>query len=231
MHNHFLPYDGTGRVCADDERLQHADERRQRVAAENCMPPIMCSAAKQELPVDCRNATRTCSGGIVIAPDQRACSECGLTNERLGVKNTPIAACACAHCAAQIAACFDSAKTDPDGGARDALCQSDRGMWLGEPMCRRRMLLRRRRRPCHLLAGRKQWASARAVRQDDRRRRTHAGRNTMTSASIGDCVLGNQLTDDSILARATAVAQCVTGDPLLRNGAIEAQCPLDGGVP
>jgi hypothetical protein len=233
MRDHLSLLGALGWIALTTGGCNTRTEVGSECAGGKCTPPIMCSAAKQELPVDCRNTKRKCSGGVVIAPDEQACTECGLTNERLGVKNTPIAACACAHCAAQIAACFDSAKTEPDGGARDTLCQAIVecgwanhcaggecycGAGVDRVTCLQDANSGRARGPCAKTI-------ENAVRMVD---------GCSPGAPLGDCVLGNQLdaTGESILSRATAVGQCVTGDPLLPNGAIEAMCPLDtAGIP
>ncbi len=178
-----------------------------------CPKPVSCNQASQQLPEGCTAddaGTRICNGAM-FGDDRSACEKCKATDVLLQVDPTPIATCACAHCAAQVAACFDSASTEPDGDVdRDSACRAivecgwafqcaGSDCYCGEGVGRQTCL---EEANTHLPKG----ACADLIT-----RLSHCG----TSDKPGYCVLNQQQTAGSLLARATAVAVCVTGDPLL----------------
>jgi hypothetical protein len=186
------------------------------------VPDASCSQAQQQLPPTCDPDTRICNGATIPA-DELACYACGGSNTKLGVKNTPIAACACAYCAAQLVACFQSG-TREDGGdtERDTRCQAIVqcgwanhcsggecfcGAGVDRVTCLQEANAGHLRGPCASVI-----AAASGCDQAD---------------NVADCVLSQQFTKGSLLDRATAVAQCVTGDPLLPSSTIEPKCPPD----
>ena len=170
-----------------------------------------------------------CNGTPIASDDEFACVECTVRNKDLHVDPSPLASCACAHCAVQVAGCFVSALYEPDGDSRrDAACRkivecgwasrcagSDCycGDGVGGETCLTMANAGNAKGPCAGLIERVSGCAG---------------------ASLpGNCVLLQQQTPNSVLARATAVALCVTGDPLFKPDLQqEAMCPLDRyGVP
>ena len=185
-----------------------------------CAEAISCDMAEQHLPDDCDRDARSCHG-VEIGPDTQACTDCIARNESLGIKNRAIVTCACAHCAAQLTACFESSRYEADGDVdRDNWCRimvecgwaskcvgSDCycGAGVDRVTCLREGNAGRAAGPCASLI-------AQAAGCTD-------------SETEADCALGAQLTADTAVYRATAVAQCVTGDPLLAGA--QAACSPD----
>jgi hypothetical protein len=183
---------------------------------------LKCDAARQQLPPSCDANAQSCSG-VTITDDVAACTACALNNIRVGVKNTPIAACACQHCAVQLAACFGSGELD-DGGDADeySLCQAIvQCGWAahcsgGECYCGVGV----DRVTClqDAAAGHPGGPCANVIS-------TASG--CADKENVADCVLSQQLRQGTLLNRATDLAQCVTGDPLLAtNPNITPQCPM-----
>jgi hypothetical protein len=181
--------------------------------------PISCTTATQQLPETCDRTTRTCNGMSIA--DEAACTTCGNSNIKLRVKSTPIAACACAHCAAQLRACFESADYEQDAGdpQRDTSClaivQCGWASHCRGSECYCGVGVDRETCLQDAIAGHPRGACADVI--------------TSTSGcagadNIGNCVLGQQFKSGTLLYRATAVAQCVTGDPLVRSADITPQC-------
>jgi hypothetical protein len=193
---------------------------------ENCVEPPSCSQAQQQLPETCEPETRVCNGATIPA-DELACDACKASNTKLNIPNTPFVACACAHCAAQLAACFQSADLE-DGGDpdRDTLCQAIVqcgwakgcigsecycGAGVDRVTCLQDAQAGHPRGPC---------AGTIAV-----------GSGCDKTDNVADCVLKQQFTPGSLLARTTAVAQCLTGDPLVPDKKLEPQCRADVYIP
>jgi hypothetical protein len=188
-----------------------------------CAESIKCSAAKQQLPANCDANAQSCNGVPLTDDDTAACAACGLNNTRVGVKNTPIAACACQHCAVQLAACFGSGELDDGGDALEyihcqaivqcgwaAHCSGGEcycGVGVDRVTCLQDAAAGHPAGPCADVIA---VASGCADKDMDK---------------VADCVLSQQLMRGTLLNRATDLAQCVTGDPLLASPGITAQCP------
>lgn len=83
----------------------------------------LCMGSVQQLPAECA-ATRMCNG-VAIPEDAVACTQCLDTAASIGQAQTPLTECACSNCAVYLAACFQSAVSEPGGDAnRDAACRS-----------------------------------------------------------------------------------------------------------
>lgn len=185
-----------------------------------CKQPPSCAEAEQHLSATCDAETRTCEG-VVIAADEEACMQCTATNERLHIANRAIVQCACAHCAAQLAACLDSATPDDKTSVdRDNWCRlivecgwgnkcagSDCycGIGVDRVECQRAGNAGQASGPCASLIAQ----AAGCLNDPDQY----------------ECVLHNRLAVGSALYRATDVGLCVTGDPLLKGP--EPACSTD----
>ena len=190
-----------------------------------CPARSSCAEAKQQLPTNCDEQTRTCNG-VTIPDDKQACEECGMSNERIGVKNTAMAMCTCAHCAAQLVGCFESAERETDGDLdRDTRCRlavecgwanqcSGSECFCGKDVDRVTCLEQAN-------SGHPMGPCADVIIQAAK-----CG-GPGSEGNVGNCVLAAQLQTDTALFRASAVAQCATGDPLLSSAEIEPQCSRD----
>jgi hypothetical protein len=186
-----------------------------------CAEALTCGAAKQQLPTTCDANAQSCNG--VPTDDVAACTACGLNNTRVRVKNTPIAACACQHCAMQLAACFGSGEPDDGGDASEyrfcqAIVQCGWAKHCSGGECYCGVGVDRVTCLQDAEAGHPMGPCADVIA---------AASNCAGKDNVADCVLSQQLTQGTVLYRATDLAQCVTGDPLLENPAIMAQCPPD----
>jgi hypothetical protein len=185
-----------------------------------CPQSVECGAARQQLPTSCDRTAQSCSG-LPIDDDVAACTACGLNNMRVRVENTAIAQCACQHCAVQLAACFGSSELDDAGDTSEstkcqvmvqcgwaAHCSGSEcycGVGVDRVACLQAAAAGHPAGPCaNVIAAASGCADA---------------------ENVGDCVLSQQLRPGTLLYRATELAQCVTGDPLLPNADITAQCP------
>jgi hypothetical protein len=185
-----------------------------------CVERIQCNAAKQQLPASCEANAQSCNG-VPTTDDVAACTACGLNNERVHVKNTPLAACACQHCAAQLAGCFGSGELDDGGDTTDysqcqAIVQCGWAKHCSGGECYCGVGVDRVTCLQDAEAGHPAGPCANVI---------SAASECADKDNVADCVLSEQLTKGTLLYRATELAQCVTGDPLLENPAIKAQCP------
>lgn len=186
---------------------------------EGCPAPQDCSSAEQQFPEICDKDASTCRG-VAVESDEIVCDSCYDMIERLEI-GSPVAPCACTYCALQLSACFDSAETEAEGGdpTRDQLCRAvvECGWAVG---CRGS--------DCYCGEG---------VDRDTCLKNANEGRSQGACASViqaaakcadhepaGTCVFGRQLSTNSLLDRATDVAKCVSGDPLLQGFVIEPKC-------
>lgn len=185
-----------------------------------CPELAECTEAKQQLPEGCDRDASTCKG-LDVEPDEVACGACYGMIDRLDV-GSPIAKCGCTYCAVQLTACFDSASTE-DGGLvareRDQLCQAmvecgwaagcaGSDCYCGEGVDRDTCLK-------NADEGRLLGACAAVIQ---------SAANCPPGEKAGACVLGRQLMPGSAHDRATEVAKCVSGDPLLQGTVIKPQC-------
>jgi hypothetical protein len=185
-----------------------------------CADVPECSAAEQQLPETCDDDAGSCFD-IEVQSDELACEACYDIIDRKNVES-PVAKCGCTYCALQLTACFASAETEAGGGdaERDRLCQAmvECGWALG-------------------CAGSDCYCG-KGVSRDTCLRDANEGRplegacaGVIQSAAkcpegsaAGACTLGRQLMFDSAHYRATEVAKCVSGDPLLQGLVIEPKC-------
>ena len=187
--------------------------------SEGCPATLECSASEQQLPEDCEADAGVCHD-VPIERDDVACDACYAMLDRHNVGSS-LGPCACTYCAVQITACFASAETDPNGGdpERDQLCQAmvECGWAAG---CRGS--------DCYCGEG---------VDRDTCLKNANEGRFLGACANViqaaarcppgepaGSCVLGQQLMRGTAHDRATEVAKCVSGDPLLQGFVIEPKC-------
>ena len=178
-----------------------------------------CSGAKEQFPESCSQQTRQCHG-TTVKNDKAVCDSCYDMLDRLNI-GSPIAPCACTYCALQLSACFESAKREPDAGDsfRDQRCQAivECGWAAG-------------------CAGSDCYCGT-GVDRDTCLKNANAGHAGGPCAGVieaaamcdrdaqpGECVFRNQLMADSVTDRATDVAKCVTGDPVLQGPVIEPKC-------
>jgi hypothetical protein len=180
----------------------------------------LCQDSQQQLP-EFGCSGRNCNR-VDLPPDEQACGECDqlLEDRKIG---SPIGPCACAHCATQLWACFASAGREPNGDAqRDRDCQAivECG-WASD------------------CAGSDCYCGI-GVDRDTSLREANAGHPGGPCAGVieaavqcepdvprGDCLFAQQLTTGSVLNRATEVAKCVTGDPILQGAVIVPMCPIE----
>jgi hypothetical protein len=187
-------------------------------AEDSCPELPSCSESVQQFPERCDKDAGICHD-VTVATDEVVCESCYDMVERLKV-GSPLAPCACTYCGLQLTACFASAQTEPNGDPRrDQLCQaivecgwaagcagSDCycGTDVDRDTCLKDANDGRSRGPC---AGVIQAAAM-----------------CEPSELPGTCVFSRQLTPNSLLDRATDVAKCVSGDPLLQGPVIEPKC-------
>jgi hypothetical protein len=181
----------------------------------------LCEDSEQQLP-EFGCSGRNCNR-VDLPPDPQACGECNqmLAQHKVG---SPIGPCACAHCATQLSACFASQDRELDGGdpQRDQACQaivecgwasgcSGSDCYCGVGVDRNTCLQQGNEgHPAGPCAG----VIEAAVTCDP-------------GVPRGDCLFAEQLTVGSVLNRATEVAKCVTGDPILQGAVIKPMCPVE----
>jgi hypothetical protein len=187
---------------------------------ETCPDTPECSGAEQQLPESCDDDAGSCYD-IEVQSDEGACESCYDIIERKNV-GSPVAECGCTYCAVQLTACFASAETEAGGGdaERDRLCQAmvecgwaagcaGSDCYCGEGVDRDTCL--KDANEGLPLKG----ACAEVIQ---------AAAKCPPDMKPGACVLGRQLTLGSAHDRATQVAKCVSGDPLLQGPEIEPKC-------
>jgi hypothetical protein len=185
---------------------------------EGCPVLPECSEAVQQLPESCDRDAGTCSD-FVVERDDVACDACYDMIDRLNV-GSPVASCGCTYCAVQLTACFNSAETEENGDPeRDQLCQAmvecgwaagcaGSDCYCGEGVDRD---------TCLKNANEERFLGACAA--------VIQSAATCAEGELpGNCVLGHQLRANTAHARATEVAKCVSGDPLLQGLVIEPKC-------
>lgn len=187
-------------------------------AGGDCPPVPACDEAEQQLPESCDRDAGTCPN-VVVERDDDACDACYAMIDRLDV-GSPVARCGCTYCAVQLTACFASAETEPDGDPeRDQLCQAmvecgwaagcaGSDCYCGEGVDRDTCLK-------NANEGRFLGACAAVIQ---------SAAQCPEDEPAGNCVLGRQLMPGSAHDRATEVAKCVSGDPLLQGFVIEPKC-------
>jgi hypothetical protein len=187
-------------------------------ASGDCKDLSSCSASEQQYPESCDRDAGICHD-VPVASDEVVCTDCYAMLEQLNI-GSPVAPCGCTYCGLQLTGCFASADTEEDGDAeRDTLCQAivECGWANG-------------------CAGSDCYCGA-GVDRDTCLKNANEGRSMGPCAGViqaaakckrneppGSCVFGRQLTPNSVLDRATDVAKCVSGDPLLQGRAIEPKC-------
>jgi hypothetical protein len=189
---------------------------------ESCPPQQMiCEHAEQQFPDGCDERTRTCHRAEV-PPDDQACDTCMQTLERLNI-GAAIAPCGCHYCAVQLRACFESADYEPAGDAdRDEDCRKivECG-WAYE--CEGS--------DCYCGYGVDRDTCLRDANDGGAKGPCAALIDTLIPCEPGTpqgtCIFANQQTGGSVLNRATDVALCVTGDPLLPSRTLEPRCLYD----
>jgi hypothetical protein len=185
-----------------------------------CARAVECNQSQQQFPDGCSKSTHMCHRAAV-EPDPQVCGSCMQTLDRLHI-GAAIAPCACTFCAVQLRGCFESADYEPNGDPqRDADCRkivecgwandcagSDCycGFNVDRDTCLRDANAGHARGPCAELIE--------ALVECD------------PDTPKGTCIFANQQTLGAVLNRATDIALCVTGDPLLPSHTIEPQCPL-----
>lgn len=185
---------------------------------EGCPAQLECNAAEQQLPESCDRDAGTCEH-VEVQPDEEACDACYDMIDRLDV-GSPIAKCGCTYCAVQLTACFNSAETEENGDPeRDQLCQAmvecgwaagcaGSDCYCGEGVDRDTCL--KNANEGHFVG------ACAAVIQ--------SAASCAKGEMAGNCVLAHQLRANTAHARATEVAKCVSGDPLLQGLVIEPKC-------
>jgi len=184
---------------------------------EGCPKDLECSASEQQLPESCDRDAGVC--GDAAIESEVACDACFEMIDQHNV-GSPVARCGCTYCAVQLTACFASAETEPDGDLeRDQLCQAmvecgwaagcaGSNCYCGEGVDRDTCLKNANE---DLFLG-----ACAAVIQ--------AAAECPEGEPAGNCVLAQQLMPGSAHDRATEVAKCVSGDPLLQGSVIEPKC-------
>lgn len=187
-------------------------------SGDGCPKVEECNVAEQQLPESCDRDAGTCPN-VVVERDDVACDGCYEMIDRLAV-GSPVARCGCTYCAVQLTACFASADTEEDGDPeRDQLCQAmvecgwaagcaGSDCYCGEGVDRDTCLK-------NANEGRFLGACAAVIQN---------AANCPEDEPAGNCVLGRQLMPGTAHDRATDVAKCVSGDPLLQGPVIEAKC-------
>lgn len=179
-----------------------------------------CVASVQQYPYSCDKASRMCLG-VEVSPDNILCESCYNMLDRLNV-DSPLGPCACTYCGVQLTACFASAETEEDGDPdRDDVCQaivqcawfhgcvgSDCycGAGVGREECLKNDAEGRPQGPCASLI-----RDAFVCEPNEAR---------------ASCLLRNQVRSEMVIWRASEVAKCVSGDPLLQGEQIVADGPL-----
>jgi hypothetical protein len=181
-----------------------------------CMPLSSCDMASQQLPPSC-DGMRNCAGAE-IPEDTLACDNCIATNDELHIVNRPIVKCACAHCAAQLVACFDSAAQETDGDrTRDNFCrQIVECGWAAKCVGS----------DCFCGTGVDRVTCLTQATGPCRRLILEASQCAGAPDGEGYCALAAQADHSTAVGRASEVALCVTGDPLVTSD-IEPQCSVD----
>ena len=172
-----------------------------------------CRGALQQYPDLCsKDAGAGSCYGATLPSDNVICESCYDLLERRDIES-PLGPCACTYCGVQMMACIASTETgepDPDP-MRDDLCQqivecawangcvgSDCycGQGVGRDACLKNANEGRLLGPCATLI-------------------QNSARCGPTELA-GNCVGAEQARWNSVIARATDVARCVSGDPILQ---------------